>query len=172
MSPEERVEQLVRNSAPALLGFLLRRCPIPADAADLLSEVYVVLWRRRAELPESEGQARAYAFGVARGVLANEARGRRRRSALVERLRSEVPRTVPPPDVDAIVLRAALEDLEPAQRQILLMAGVHDLATEEIADMLGLTTAAVRQRLRRARGRLRAGLADDVERSSCAAGSG
>lgn len=74
MTAEQQIERLITESAPSLLAFLVRRCDVPADAADLLSEVYLVLWRRRAELPKDHSARRAWAFGIARGVLANARR--------------------------------------------------------------------------------------------------
>lgn len=155
MTAEQRIERLVTDSAPSLLGFLARRCDIPADAADLLSEVYLVLWRRRTELPESDSECRAWAFGIARGVLANARRSQVRRSALVERLRERLSDTAAAPDVDVLDLRTALDGLPPSDRALLLMVGYHDLTASEAADILGITPETLRQRLHRARGRLR-----------------
>jgi RNA polymerase sigma factor (sigma-70 family) len=151
----QRIERLVAEAAPSLLGFLVRRCDVPADAADLLSEVYLVLWRRRAELPEDDAACRAWAFGIARGVLANARRSQLRRTALVERLRERLTETVVPPDSELVDLQAALDGLPSSDRALLLMVGVADLSAQEAASVLGISPEALRQRVHRARGRLR-----------------
>jgi RNA polymerase sigma factor (sigma-70 family) len=158
VTAEQRIERLVTESAPALLAFLVRRCDVPADAADLLSEVYLVLWRRRAELPEEDSACRAWAFGIARGVLANARRSQRRRTALVERLRERLTETPVSHEADVLDLRTALDDMPASDRELLLMVGVHDLNAVEAGDVLGITPGALRQRLHRARGRLRLAL--------------
>jgi RNA polymerase sigma-70 factor (ECF subfamily) len=71
-------ERLYAESLPALLGFCLRRCETREDAADLVAEVFLVAWRRFAELPEGEG-ARLWLFAVAHRLLANQERALRRR---------------------------------------------------------------------------------------------
>jgi RNA polymerase sigma factor (sigma-70 family) len=155
VTAEQRIERLVTEAAPGLLGVLVRRCDVPADAADLLSEVYLVLWRRRAELPEDDSACRAWAFGIARGVLANARRSQRRRTALVERLRDRLNETHVAPEADVLDLRTTIDGLPAADRDLLLMVGLHDLTAVEAADVLGITPEALRQRLHRARGRLR-----------------
>jgi RNA polymerase sigma factor (sigma-70 family) len=57
------------------------------------------------------------------------------------------------------VVRAALEVLPVGQRDVVLMHYIDDLSCQEIADVLGTTTAAVRVRLHRARTELRRELA-------------
>ena len=56
-----------------------RNAMVPADAADLLSETFVVAWRRGDPTPVESEQARMWLFGVARRVRANAARGAARR---------------------------------------------------------------------------------------------
>jgi RNA polymerase sigma-70 factor (ECF subfamily) len=66
--------------AADLLRFLVRRVEQPEDAADLLSEVFLVWWKRQPDVPSDE--ARLWLYGVARKVLANYGRGNRRRYRL------------------------------------------------------------------------------------------
>ena len=100
-SPDDRdVERMVRHEAPDLLAYLVRRTAHPDDAADLLAEVLVVVWRRVAVMPGQEEAARMWLFGIARKVLATHRRGLHRRSALADRLREELQTSVPAAGLD------------------------------------------------------------------------
>ncbi|NAZ80967.1 hypothetical protein GTR02_03950 [Kineococcus sp. R8] len=79
----ERFEQLFRDTRVDVLAYLTRRTA-PADAADLLAEVYLIAWRRRSDLPE--GRERLWLFGAARRLLAQH----RRQQAGVENLHREL----------------------------------------------------------------------------------
>ena len=74
-------------NADALLNYLERRVGID-DAPDALAEVMTVVWRRAADLPDAASEARMWMFGIARGVVANAARGKVRRAKLADRLRA------------------------------------------------------------------------------------
>jgi RNA polymerase sigma-70 factor (ECF subfamily) len=74
-------------NAGALLDYLERRIGID-DAPDALAEVMTVVWRREVDLPEDATEARMWMFGIAKGVVANVARGKVRRAKLADRLRA------------------------------------------------------------------------------------
>jgi DNA-directed RNA polymerase specialized sigma24 family protein len=74
-------------NAGALLDYLERRIGID-DAPDALAEVMTVVWRREADLPTDATEARMWMFGIAKGVVANVARGKVRRAKLADRLRA------------------------------------------------------------------------------------
>lgn len=158
MSPEHaHFTALAERVGPRVLAYLVRRCDQPADAADLVSEVFLVAWRRRGDLPEAADDAVGWLFGIARGVLANHHRGQLRRSALTERLREHIVltgATHTAPD-GSVEVRAALGRLRPQDREVLTLTAWDGLSAEQIAAALGITAAAVRQRLARARQRLR-----------------
>jgi hypothetical protein len=59
------------------------------------------------------------------------------------------------------LVEAALDRLPTEHRQILMLRGVDALDTSEVADVLGLSESAVKQRLHRARGLLQ----DDLSRT-------
>jgi len=158
-----------------LLGYALRRVVQPEDAADIVAETMLVAWRRIDEVPTGS-EARPWLFGVARRVLANGRRGSRRRHNLAERLRGELG-ALRVPDQPAMVetsvlVRAALDRLEPDDREILRLTSWEGLQPHEIAMVVEMPAATVRTHLHRARRRLRHelerdGLArDDGERSA------
>lgn len=143
-------------------SFLLRLCGRAADADDLFQETFVQLARHARRLhPETD--LRAWLFTVARNRYLSH-----RRTALWRRLRlalfsSEVPAPAgheTPHEATAFLgtaqrLERALGELPPPQREVLLLVGVEGMEQAAAARVLGLTEAALRQRLSRARARLR-----------------
>jgi len=75
----ERFEAIYRELYAPICGYTLRRVRDPEDAAEVIAETFVTLWRRFDRCPEGE-QLRPWLFGVARRVIANQRRGDRRRS--------------------------------------------------------------------------------------------
>ncbi|MFG2040823.1 RNA polymerase sigma factor [Dactylosporangium sp. NPDC048998] len=162
MSSERRFTLLVESAGGRILSYLTRRVDPPCDAADLLADTLTVAWRRIADLPADDDQATAWLIGIARGVLANHRRGRTRRAALADRLRARLADqpTRPDPSGEAVAIRDALGRLPEPDRELLTLTAWDGLSTNEVAAVLKITPAAVRQRLLRARGRLRAALLD------------
>lgn len=142
----------------AVVAYVRRRTSVPADAQDAVAETFTTAWRRVAEVPEGDA-GRAWLYGVARRVLANQRRGDRRRTGLTVRLRSQEEGTV---DVEGPVLAAddrrivltGLGRLREADREILRLAVWEELPHRDIAAVLGCAESAVAVRLHRARSRL------------------
>ena len=149
----DRFDRLARSTLRRVTGYCLRRTD-EAAAHDAVSEVYAVAWRRRRQLPDDDHQALLWLLGVARNVLANQARSQRRWLRL---LRRAAERAVPAPAFETGVadLDAALTELSEADREVLRLAYWDDLSHDDIADHLGITPGAVATRLHRARQRLR-----------------
>src|SRR2546426_9890454 len=70
---QERFERLVHENSRAILAYAIRRTKRPEDAADVLSEVLLIAWRRLEDVPRGR-EARLWLFGVGRRVIANENR--------------------------------------------------------------------------------------------------
>ena len=152
-------EARVRELMPDLLSYFLRRVTQAEDAADCLSETLVVLWRRNGELPADRDQERAWAFGIARHVLANHRRGRLRHSRLSDLLRNELAAFSPPsPELSASV-RDALATLREKDRELLTLIVWDGLGVAEAGQVIGVKPAAARARYTRARARMREALA-------------
>ncbi|MFB9677888.1 RNA polymerase sigma factor [Streptosporangium vulgare] len=49
-----RSEAVYRRTHERILGYAVRRCPSPEDAADVVAGAYVIAWRRTTELPGGE----------------------------------------------------------------------------------------------------------------------
>lgn len=151
---QQRFEVLFDQHQRSVLGFALRRVREPADAADVVAEVFLVAWRRIDDIPEGEN-SRAWLLGAARKVLANERRGTQRRNGLAERLRREIVKQSPPTERDAIsdCVMSVLDEMSDRDREILLLTAWEELSPAEIGVVLGLRTVTVRSRMHRARKR-------------------
>ena len=150
---EARFTALFEATHRPLLAYAVRRVADPADAADVVAEAFLVAWRRLDDVPVGD-DARPWMFGVARRVLANLHRGARRRLALADRLRAEVAEATPPPTGEVSDVERALARLGPDDQELLRLVAWEELARDEIALVLGISRAAVRVRLHRARRRL------------------
>jgi RNA polymerase sigma-70 factor, ECF subfamily len=162
ISDPEAFEALYRDTRADLLAYLLRRSPNAEDAADALSETYLIAWRKLEDVPAGAA-ARLWLFGVARNVLRRGADRERSRDALVQRLAGELRElvSVPTADLDDLptrALKAGLASLGECDREIVTLTAWEDLTPREIAAVLGRPTSIVRARLHRARARLRARL--------------
>lgn len=155
---DETFRRLYAEHFDAVLGYALRRTDRPEDASDVVSETFLVAWRRLSDVPPDE-RARLWLYGVARRTLANQRRGDGRRQKLGERLRSELSTVVPDPAhavVERQVVHDALARLADRDREVLQLAAWEGLEPREIAEVLGVSAVAVRTRLSRSRARLRA----------------
>ncbi|WP_405864720.1 MULTISPECIES: RNA polymerase sigma factor [unclassified Streptomyces] len=155
----EQLEQLFRQTFRRVMAYCLRRTG-EAAAHDAVAEVYVVAWRRRRHLPADNDAAMLWLLGIARRVLANQARSQRRWTRLLRRVAEQRdPPCTSPPDDDGDELAAALDKMSAPDRELLRLAYWDDLSRHEIATVLGISVGAVDTRLHRARQRLRERLA-------------
>lgn len=132
-----------------ILAYFERRLSERQDAADLLSETAMTAWRRVDTLPLRDGTTqRMWLFGIARLVLGNHRRGRRRRSAMVERLRDAL-RLVPAAAADpavGLVVRDAVQRLRDEHRELVLLVHWDGFSLAEAAELLGLNHSTARGR--------------------------
>lgn len=146
-----------------LYSFLVRLSGRVELAEDLLQETWLRLARSAPELPEGT-QLRPWLFTVARNLY----RSHRRWHLLdAERLRQLgwLPQAALPSPFEALAASTAQRALETAlaqlpleQREVLLLCGGSGLEPAQVAGLLGITPEATRQRLARARARLRQSL--------------
>jgi RNA polymerase sigma factor (sigma-70 family) len=152
-----RFTKLYREHGRAVLEYALRRVEAREDAADVVAETFLVVWRRIGEVPEGDG-ARLWLYGVARHVLANLQRSERRRTRLGARLAETLRTTIaahPEPHGEAAAVLRAIAGLGDEDRELLLLVTWEELSPSEAARVLGISALAARSRLHRARGRLR-----------------
>jgi len=157
-----RFEGIYAAHYRAIKAYALRRTADPEDAADVVAETFLIVWRRLDRVPEGT-ETLLWLYGVARNVLANQARGQRRRERLVARLRAherpEDDRSDGYPAAGGVA--AALDRLTSDDRELLLLTAVEGLTPAQVATVVGSPAVTVRVRLHRARARLARELARD-----------
>jgi RNA polymerase sigma factor (sigma-70 family) len=151
----ERFRAIYEANYVQILGYALRRCSEPEDAADVVSETFLTAWRRLDAVPTHD--ARLWLYGTARRVLANHRRGSRRRLQLGERLREDLRQAVPTVgerDGRLSDIATAFARLSDREREIIALAAWEGLGAAELGRVVGCSENAARIRLHRARGRL------------------
>ncbi|MEV1002371.1 sigma-70 family RNA polymerase sigma factor [Nonomuraea sp. NPDC050202] len=149
-----RFEVVYRRTYEQILGYAVRRCSSPEDAADVVAETYMIAWRRMSELPEGEA-GKLWLYGVARRVLANHRRSERRRLTRHTELTAEIEHlyTAPSPHHDRDGVEEAMDMLADSDRELLALTLWEGLDPGEIATVLNCSRNAARIRLHRARKR-------------------
>jgi RNA polymerase sigma factor (sigma-70 family) len=151
-----------RHFSP-VYAYLARR--VGSDVADeLTAQVFVVAFERRQAFRPSQGSARPWLYRIATNLLANHRRAEQRLLQLAARLGDERTRAHERTGADDDALAsldlqraaAAIADLEPSQRDVLLLHTWAGLGYEEIAIALDVPVGTVRSRLWRARQGVRA----------------
>jgi len=152
ISPTE-FETLYRANAADILSYLRRR-GAGDDAQDLLSETFLVAWRRREALPAPDLQ-RAWLFSTARRLRLAHHRQHQPTPGLTDT--AAAPSRDTPTDTAANdAVHAALAKLNETDRELLTLTIWEGLTPSEAAAVIGLTAPAARVRLHRARRRLAA----------------
>ncbi len=133
---------------------------------DVAQETFIAAWRQLDQLRET-ARLRPWLCGIARN-LARKARRRTRREELSD---AEIPAIGANPFDHAVqaeterVVRDALARIPAAYREVLVLYYREGQSIRDVADALGLTEAAVMQRLSRGRRYLADSVTDLVERS-------
>jgi RNA polymerase sigma factor (sigma-70 family) len=158
---------LFDRHASSVHRYLSRRVGDLAD--DLLSETFLIAFRRRASYRAVHVEVRPWLLGIATHLVQGQQRAEQRRLRALSR--SSPPAHALPADDDdlsdrlaAQALRgpiaAALAGLKAADRDVLLLFAWEQLTYEEIAVVLDVPIGTVRSRLHRARRQTRTALAD------------
>lgn len=149
-TPEERFRALFARHYPAVYRYAGRR--LGADeAADAAAEAFTVAWRKIGHVP-AEPDTLPWLYGVARRVVANAERSRRRRHRLTARAAAGL--TEEDPSSDRAGVLSALAGLRPADREVLRLAAWEGLGPGQIGAVLRCSPNAAAIRLHRARRRL------------------
>ena len=152
-SRRDRFAALYEENYHLILGYALRRAG-GDEAADVVAETFLVAWRRLEEIPTGK-EARLWLYGVARRVIANHARGQRRRERLVERVGADFIASTEAAPVTSVASAAAIAfgRLRPDERELLALVAWEGLDAGEIASVCKCSRNAVRIRFYRARRR-------------------
>jgi RNA polymerase sigma factor (sigma-70 family) len=170
VDPTARFIALYQRQYDAVLRYALRRTD-PETARDVAAETFLIAWRRLDIVPADDTHACPWLYGVARRVLANAERSRRRAENLTARLQQER-RSASAADAAGVVaetarLTAALATLTETDQEALRLVGWEELDLAGAALAMGCSRGAMAVRLHRARRRLERALevsADDEPR--------
>lgn len=150
---EERFRSLYAAHYDHVLHFARRRTD-PASAHDVVAETFLVAWRRLHDVPDGAGQALPWLYAVARNCLLNMTRGENRQRAVAVRLvtRSGIDRGEHADSVgERLEMADAWQRLTPSEQEVLALAVWEDLTSPQAGKVLGISAAAYRVRLARAR---------------------
>ena len=150
----ERLYRSSRDDVYAYVASLLRDAPA---AEEVTAAAFERAYRKRNRFDPERGEPRAWLFGIARNAALDELRRRGRQAEL----------TAEPADLEnfgsegvehserRLAVSAALERLEPGERELIALKFFAGLANAEIAQVLGLSESNAGTKLHRAMTKLR-----------------
>jgi RNA polymerase sigma-70 factor (ECF subfamily) len=149
-------EDLYLGSAADVHAYVASLLRDRAAAEDITALAFERAYRRRALFNPGRGSARAWLFTIARNAALDELRRRRRTASLI----GDLPDVEPAfDDEDRLVrrdaVRAGLEQLDPRQRELILLKFHAQLSNTELAAVLGCSVSNAGTRVCRALERLR-----------------
>jgi RNA polymerase sigma factor (sigma-70 family) len=158
----EQFAELFRRHADAIGRYAARRLG-PAAAEDIVADTFLAAFRQRGRYDPHRADARPWLYGIAGNLI------RRHRRDEVRMLRA-LARTGTDPVAESFAdiadsrlaaaasnraIAAAMADLNPDQRDVLLLVAWAELTFDQVAEALGVPEGTVRSRMSRARARLR-----------------
>ena len=127
------------------------------DPEAIAAEVMTIAWRRLADVPADD--PRPWLIVTARNLVLADRRRRGRQFDGLESVQVPAPEELPAPSLDLDpALETALSHLSARDREAVLLVAWEDLTPAAAAATLGISRAAFRVRLHRARRRLRTAL--------------
>ena len=155
----QRYQRIVTRFARVMTG-----CPVAAE--DLAQEVFVAVLRDLARYDSSRATFTTYLYGITRNLSRERLRKEWRFSPL-DVLTLDAEQTVYVSDPSDVLealqltshLREALRKLAPQYREVIVLCDLQGFSYADAAVIVGISTAALRSRLHRARQLLRLRLA-------------
>jgi RNA polymerase sigma-70 factor (ECF subfamily) len=148
---EQAFDRVWRDEMPRIMTYATRHVGF-TDAHDVAAETFTIAWRRWDDLTDPPFP---WLLGVARNVIANHVRTLQRRRRLQDRVR--LLSAVTGHGGQHLDLATRLEALRrlaalgETEREALLLTAWDGLTTEQAGKVLGISPAAVRKRVSRAR---------------------
>ncbi|WP_018349813.1 RNA polymerase sigma factor [Longispora albida] len=159
----DSIAALVSGSHPHVRRFAYSLCATPEDAEDAAQEALITLYRKIGTL-RATGALASWMFRIVR----NECLRHLRRAVRVDAV--EEPALDPAHSAEDEVIERleaarvadAIAALPADQRRVLIMRDVQGLPGSVVAETMGLSTAAMKSRLHRARAAVRTSLAEGL----------
>jgi RNA polymerase sigma-70 factor (ECF subfamily) len=146
--------RLYRTLHPLVYAYFARRTDRSADAEDLTARVFERVVMRLSAYEADKGTVKTWVLTMARNILIDELRRRRPEAGADEREElladaSLVPSRGVDQDEAATIVRDLLAQVPAQTREIFALRYADGMRHGEIADLLGLSEAAVKQRVSR-----------------------
>ncbi len=147
-------EAIYAEHVRSILAYCLRRTS-SSEAHDAAAEVFVVAWRRVAEIPEG-AETRPWLYGVAANALKNQRRSARRARNLAGKIGSQAELHQPGPETQVVrwaeyeEVHRAIDSLKPKYREVVKLVEWDELSRDQVAELLSVSRSTVDQRMHRA----------------------
>jgi RNA polymerase sigma-70 factor (ECF subfamily) len=158
VSDPEAWEKLYVHAYGRLYAYARRRLPGREEANDAVSETFARAYERIGTFRWRGGGVDAWLYGIARNVVLESLRGRRRRA---EGLDPELPSPEPDPadhliaGEEEVAVREAFARLDPSDQEVLELRVLGGLDARAVSEVVGKRPGAVRMAQSRALARLR-----------------
>ncbi|MFI6600367.1 RNA polymerase sigma factor [Nonomuraea sp. NPDC050536] len=164
LTEPESFAALFDRHADEIFRYAARRLGLEL-ADDVTGEVFLVAFRARSRYDRAWPDARPWLYGIATKVIAQHRRAERRRTQAMAKVSPERPGGFDDRSADRVTaeqlqprLARALDRLNSAERDLLLLVAWADLTYEDAAVALGVPVGTVRSRLHRLRVKVRRAL--------------
>lgn len=156
----------VRRFQRKLFGVAVTVLGDPRLAEDVVQQTFERAWRHAQVYDSRRGSVRTWLVAIAHNLAVDAVRVRRPIPLDPDDLLELVDDISASPEQqsmaheDAAELRAAIATLPLAQARALMMAGIHGMTAQQIADAEGIPLGTAKTRIRAAMGKLRGALAE------------
>jgi RNA polymerase sigma-70 factor (ECF subfamily) len=160
--------QLFEEYSAPIYNYVLRMVADPDRAADITQDTFIKAYRKLDTVNEASSR-RSWLYRIATNTAIDDMRRRRMVTPMSDDQPAFANRPDHGPGPEAQVMAATLDEriqralmtLRPNHRQCLLLSDLEDMSAQQIGEVMGLSYAAVRTLLCRARGEMRRALSDE-----------
>ncbi|SEE09309.1 RNA polymerase sigma factor [Ruania alba] len=165
-------ERFYRTHVRAIEGFVARRVRDPHKAADLTADIFLAAIESASSYRDNRGSPIGWLYGIARNVIARDARNTARELKAVSRVSGRalldadsMARVEERLDAElgARQIYIGLARVSEAERAVLELVALDGLTVSDAAHVLGIQPVTARVRLHRARRALKVNLARAVD---------
>jgi RNA polymerase sigma-70 factor (ECF subfamily) len=145
-------EELVATMERPLLYYVAKLTGSEESALDVLQEVWIRAFRGIHKLKEP-GALRAWLYRIAHGIAVDRIRSNSSRERAEETHSEAFQEAVDPSfaEEDSVAVHQALNELEPDQREVLVLHFLEEFSLAEISGIIGRPEGTVKSRLHYAR---------------------
>jgi RNA polymerase sigma-70 factor (ECF subfamily) len=163
---ERQFAQLFEEFSAPIYNYVLRMVGDPDRAADITQDTFIKAYRKLDTVTDATS-TRSWLYRIATNTAIDDMRRRRMVSPMGDDAPTYANRPDQAPGPEAQVMAATLDErvqralmtLRPNHRQCLLLSDLDDMSARQIGEVMGLSYAATRTLLCRARGEMRRALA-------------